>query len=212
MLDKKYFSAVERKNYYTRSSMRFFFEGPPIPKARHRSRVVGRHVISYDPQDKEKKKIKQYVLNEINENNLSQISDGPIAVSVLNYVPIPQSLSNKRRDELDGQYCDKRPDVDNYVKWIFDILNKLSYRDDGQIAWLLSKKVYSKSPRMEIELTKLDDTPTQHGAQLNARPTEEQIVALIQKANLLGLQQRVICNAAVKKDGSTLKVSYESVL
>lgn len=192
--------------------MRFFFEGPPIPKARHRSRIAGRHVISYDPQDIEKRKTKRYVLNEINENSYDKILDGPIAISVTNYIPIPKSLSQKKKDSLEGTYCSKRPDVDNYVKWIFDVLNELAYTDDGQIAHLLSKKIYSKSPRMEVQITKLAETHAQHGAQISEKPSEDQIIALILKANLLGLKQQIIQNASVKKDGNTLKVFYDTIM
>ena len=36
-----------------------------------------------------------------------------------------------------------RPDVDNWIKPIMDVLNKMAYEDDGQITKLVVEKTYS---------------------------------------------------------------------
>lgn len=189
--------------------MKFFFEGPPTPKARHKTRVVGRRVYSYDPQDKQKKLAKNYVLEEITSKDFTKISDGPIAVSVLNYVQIPRSLSKKKQKALEGQFCEKRPDVDNYVKWIFDVLNDLSYKDDGQVALLLAKKIYAEEPKMIVEVKKLSDHTTDYSTRISKKIDLEQIAYLIDKANFLGLQGRVINNISCDIEGDEVHIKYK---
>lgn len=52
-------------------------------------------------------------------------------------------------------YCDKKPDIDNYFKAVTDAVNGILYKDDGQIAVNVSRKVYSWNPRTEIEIQPL---------------------------------------------------------
>ena len=40
-------------------------------------------------------------------------------------------------------YHTKRPDIDNYVKFYLDCMNKVVYLDDSQVIELSAKKIYN---------------------------------------------------------------------
>ena len=58
---------------------------------------------------------------------------------------IPKSFSKKKRNALDGAYCQKKPDCDNIAKSILDALNGIAYDDDSQIVEIVVRKCYSGS-------------------------------------------------------------------
>lgn len=68
------------------------------------------------------------------------------------YFEVPASYSKKKKKELIGQPCAKKPDIDNIVKIIFDSLNKLAYKDDNQIAKLEIEKRYGEQAKVIVEL------------------------------------------------------------
>jgi len=46
---------------------------------------------------------------------------------------------------------DRRPDLDNQLKLLLDCMTRLEFwRDDGQIAWLQARKLWSPRPRIEV--------------------------------------------------------------
>lgn len=52
----------------------------------------------------------------------------------------------------------KKPDVDNIIKIIADSLNEVAYKDDKQIAACSCQKFYASEPRVEIVISKLNET------------------------------------------------------
>ena len=80
--------------------------------------------------------------------------EGVVTVTVIAYLPIPQSWSGKRkrmaaREELSPA---KRPDLDNYIKAALDGCNKTVFADDAQIVELFSVKTYSACPRLRLRV------------------------------------------------------------
>ena len=73
-----------------------------------------------------------------------------IYVETVFYMPIPKSFSIKKRNLLDGTFCDVGGDMDNLLKALWDSLNGHAYTDDKQIVWSQEKKIYSFEPRIEI--------------------------------------------------------------
>lgn len=67
-------------------------------------------------------------------------------------VPIPKSTSKKKALEMDGRFCLKKPDIDNYVKLVCDALNGIAWEDDNEVAEVYAVKRYSNNPRTEIEI------------------------------------------------------------
>ena len=80
--------------------------------------------------------------------------DGPISMAVYAYMPIPVSLSKrKRRMAIEGALLPvKRPDLDNFVKSALDGCNKVVFGDDSQVVLIRAAKVYSERPRLEIRV------------------------------------------------------------
>lgn len=58
-----------------------------------------------------------------------------------------------------------KPDLDNMIKWISDVMNGILYEDDKQVAKITAEKVYSLESRTEIiiiELQKGKDVKQEH--------------------------------------------------
>ncbi|MDT2756953.1 RusA family crossover junction endodeoxyribonuclease [Enterococcus asini] len=89
----------------------------------------------------------------------AMIEKGPIAVLLTFYVYPPQYLakSKGRAEALRNEeiYVDKRPDLDNYTKAVWDCSNGILFKDDGQIAVDGNQKLYSFNPRVELEIFEL---------------------------------------------------------
>ena len=132
--------------------MKFVLEENPIPKARHRSHIVCGHVVTYDPQKSEKMQAKFNIANQMRNAGFELIQDGPLDVSIDNFVKIPNSWSQKKKDALEGSPCISKPDLDNYAKFYFDVLNGIAYHDDRQITKCRLEKMYSCMPRVEITI------------------------------------------------------------
>ena len=73
------------------------------------------------------------------------------------YCPMPKQWSKKKKKEMEGQYRNKRPDIDNYVKFVLDSLGGTFFKDDAQIVELNVYKYYSQTPRTEITIMTLDE-------------------------------------------------------
>ena len=56
-----------------------------------------------------------------------------------------------------GDWATKKPDSDNIIKIVLDGLNKVAYHDDAQICKLSFEKRYSKIPRVEVKIKKLEE-------------------------------------------------------
>jgi len=120
--------------------------GVPIPQARARGGRNG----WYDPQATVKRNILDYVKPLI--GNDAPISTA-ISLSITFYMPIPTSLSIKRQKKLIGSPHIKRPDVDNFLKFIFDTLNGVVWKDDCLIYSIVANKIYDENPRTIIKIT-----------------------------------------------------------
>lgn len=72
--------------------------------------------------------------------------EGPVAVTLKAYHPIPQSTPKaKRARMLSGELRPVvKPDVDNVVKIALDALNGLAYIDDKQVVALAAEKHYTE--------------------------------------------------------------------
>lgn len=124
-------------------------EGRPIPKARPR---FARYRC-YDPQMPLKESVCWQIKNQFDAKPL----EGPLTLNLQFELPIPKSYSKKKREQiyLGDVKHDKKPDLDNLVKFVTDCMNGLVYRDDSQIAAIYCTKNYSNHPKTRIVLEKL---------------------------------------------------------
>ena len=82
----------------------------------------------------------------------------------LNIEPKPQSRPRFTRqgrayDDLEMKawrnHLDKKPDIDNYEKALYDSMSGIVFKDDGQIALHDVGKFYSLNPRIEVEIEEI---------------------------------------------------------
>lgn len=87
-------------------------------------------------------------------HNFHKQLEGEIQAEITAYFPIPQSVSEKKRQQmLSGQIRPTvKPDWDNIGKIICDSLNNLAYHDDAYITDCTVRKRYSDKPRVEVML------------------------------------------------------------
>lgn len=89
------------------------------------------------------------------------ITDQPIGVITRFYITPPKYVSKVKKnsqaisDEIIR--VAKKPDIDNFVKAIFDAMSGVVFKDDGVIAYQLAEKFYSNNPRTEIEILSEDE-------------------------------------------------------
>lgn len=75
--------------------------------------------------------------------------EGPVFVSIHFYYQIKQK-------KLWGSWKDTRPDVDNSVKGLLDVMTKMRFwNDDSQICKLHIDKTYSEKPGILIDIGRL---------------------------------------------------------
>ena len=134
----------------------------PKPQSRPRFARRGRGVATYE--DKDMKIWRRRCSDMIAEECLlERLIDGPIRVSATFYISPPQYITKtkKNRHGLKDEAIavSKKPDLDNYVKALLDSISDshLIWNDDGQVAEIYAKKVYSMDPRIEFEVERIDD-------------------------------------------------------
>ncbi|MDR9790150.1 RusA family crossover junction endodeoxyribonuclease [Enterococcus faecalis] len=140
-------------------AMRIILPIEPKPQSRPRFARRGNYVQTYE--DRAMKEYKNQVKNYLRKSRAKLIEKGPISAHVTFYIHPPKSaLSNKQKRlevELERKYCDKKSDLDNYLKAILDASNKILFSDDGQVAKIMAEKKYSYNPRIEIEIYEIGE-------------------------------------------------------
>lgn len=190
--------------------MQIILEEAPIAKARHRHRRIGNMVMTYDPQkainDKDKIKLQSAMAQE----GHLKLDDGPIFMEVLNYTPIPKSCSQKARIAMDGTYCTKKPDTDNYLKRYSDLLNGIAYSDDRLLSCVYSQKINSLRPRVEISLFSLGKHMiNEHAITVNGEIDMDHLAYLVRKANRLGYCRREVKRIYCEEDSGFRHIYFE---
>lgn len=69
-------------------------------------------------------------------------------VDVIFFVPMPKSWSKKKFLEMDGKPHQSRPDIDNYLKALFDAVCS----EDSHIHTVTAKKVWSTKGMIELKI------------------------------------------------------------
>lgn len=107
----------------------------PVPKERPRRNRNGKF---YTP---EKTRTFEQEIRDL-ARHLKPLN-GALHATMLFYIPVKDK-------KLWGENHYKRPDIDNLVKSTSDALNGLAWHDDGQIASLTVKKIYSEKGLIHI--------------------------------------------------------------
>ena len=94
----------------------------------------------YDPSAKDKK----IAYKEIKEQFTGEPYTDALRITFTFNIKRPKSHWNKYSLKPSAPiYHTKRPDIDNYVKFYIDCMNKLFYLDDSQVIELSAKKIYN---------------------------------------------------------------------
>ncbi len=134
--------------------MRYFFEIPGEPQGKDRPKFNSRSKVTYTPQKtRDYEAFVRYCCYIQNTGN--ELFSGAVKARITAYFAIPKSASKRvRADMIAGVILPtKKPDLDNIEKTILDALNGLAYRDDSCVTEIASRKFYSETPRVEVELT-----------------------------------------------------------
>lgn len=126
--------------------------GEAVAKGRPRVTMRGGHAHAYTPA--KTARYEDLVRLKAGEVMEGAPLEGPLAVSIDVYRPIPKALQTKPKREAIAAGTLRpitKPDVDNYAKTI-DALNKIVWRDDGQVVDLTVRKFYSDIPRLTITI------------------------------------------------------------
>ena len=134
----------------------------PKPQSRPRFARRGRGVMTYEDRDMKiwRRKCSDMIAEEC---LLERLIDGPIRLSAIFYISPPQYIAKAKKNQqmlIDEDITvSKKPDLDNYIKALLDSVSDshLIWKDDGQVAEIYAKKVYSLDPRIEFEVERIDD-------------------------------------------------------
>ena len=124
--------------------MKITIKGQPKSQKRHRTSGHRR----YDPSANDKKTIRTQLLTIKPPSPLQ----GKFGVVIRAYFETPTSWSDKKREDHEGCFRAKTPDVDNIEKILFDAMNDYILADDKMIVYSSVSKYYSVNPRTEIEI------------------------------------------------------------
>lgn len=124
---------------------RYIIPGNPVPLAR--ARMCGRSNYVFDSQKAIKLAWGIYLANQ----HIGPMWQGALHIDITFYVAAPM----KERSALLGQYCPKRPDLDNMIKFVLDASQTIIYNEDNCVASVIAKKIYDLTPRTEIIVCKL---------------------------------------------------------
>lgn len=115
--------------------------GAPVPKGRPKFSTRNGFITAYTPaktRNAEKDIEDAFKAEFPNHKPL----DGPIRVRLHFWMPIPSSLSQKKKQAIKGTFHSKKPDLDNLVKLVTDALNGVAWKDDNQIVKVEACKTY----------------------------------------------------------------------
>ena len=126
-----------------------FVPGKPVAKARPRVTMRGGKPRAYTP-----KKTADFEAMIRDHWRGFPIMEGPLHLSIVCYLEIPQSWSKKKKTQAEHGEIEptSRPDIDNYAKLVMDALNGIAYNDDSQVVRMIISKMYSERPGILISL------------------------------------------------------------
>lgn len=129
--------------------IQFTILGNPKAQKRHRTytRGKGGKLLPFARNVDPSKTDKADMLAQIMQYAPKAPWTGPVRMMVMWYIPRPQShyrtgkYAGYLRDDA-PIYCDKKPDIDNYMKALLDCMNGVFFMDDCQVVRIDATKMY----------------------------------------------------------------------
>lgn len=133
---------------YNCNQVIYILPGNPTPLAR--ARLSGRRFFD---QQKLLKINHGIILDRI--HNEMPLYTGPLEVNATFYLPFQSGASQKLKNKMIGKFRPLRPDLDNYIKYILDVSNKILFHDDSIVVVIHAQKIYDSIPRTEFTITEI---------------------------------------------------------
>ena len=139
--------------------IKFRYNGEAVGKGRPRYSRRGEYVHTYTPQ--RTKDFEDAIRFEFLASNCEAmpVYDREVALKadILIGVSIPKSYSKKKQALCRDRFIapNKKPDIDNILKSIFDALNGYAFVDDVQIVRVTAEKVYAEEPFVEVTINEV---------------------------------------------------------
>ena len=131
--------------------------GTPKPQARPKFfRNRAGYMGTYSPKTDWFNIVYSETLKQKEQLKNNQQLKGALGIDLYFYLPIPKSVSKKKRERM--FYVTKKPDIDNLVKAVLDAINYTNlWEDDSRIASLKAIKAYSDSPSCRIRIQEIGE-------------------------------------------------------
>ena len=129
-----------------------------VPKATPRPRSSGKGFFYVKGANDNKAFFKKYA----KEKDITLITT-PTKFVCRCYLPIPKSMNSLEKilAELGFIYPTSKPDADNLVKTYCDMIQDTILYDDSLVVKMVSEKYYSTKPRIEIDISFMEDYDSQ---------------------------------------------------
>ena len=142
------------------NGLTFTVPGEPTGKERPKFSTINGHVRAITP--KRTVSYENFVKLAYSQAYPGRVpfeKDVPLLVTIKAYFKMPASASKKKRQAmLEGRIKPtKKPDCDNIAKSVLDALNGIAYYDDSQVVTVTVEKLYSETPRVEVEMEVFND-------------------------------------------------------
>lgn len=134
--------------------MEFVFKKTPVAQKRPR---FGEGRV-FNPQRKIKTNLKWDAAAQMRSQRAEMVLESPVSLNMSVYVPLPNSWSQKRKNELLDKPVTTKPDLDNYLKFYLDVLNGIAYKDDKQVAEVFCQKLYGKEACVKVQISEKTDS------------------------------------------------------
>lgn len=133
----------------------FYLEGTPVPQGRPRFRRTSFGVMTYKTAEDTnyRKRLQLLIKSQAVKNKIKlPLETPPSGFEVYVGVLVPE-LKNPVKGRVNPT---TRPDLDNYIKAVFDALNDLVWKDDGAVVNLQASKRYSENPGICLMIREAD--------------------------------------------------------
>lgn len=130
--------------------------GPPVPYARMRTSVIGRHFVP--GRQRNAAAAIQLAATEVMQEGGYVMFDEPVMMTLRAEMPIPASWSKKKQQAaVRGEVLPTgKPDLDNLQKLCADSMSQIVMRDDAQVVRVEASKVYSLSPKIIVTIAPMN--------------------------------------------------------
>lgn len=136
-------------------SVSFTVPGVAVAKGRPKFARRGQHITTYTPEKTVsfENLVKDRADNAMKSQRMT-MTNGPVQAIVNIYLPIPKSWPKKFKEmALAGQVgMTKKPDMDNIIKALYDAMNGIVFKDDSQVVFSMTRKIYSTTPYTEVTI------------------------------------------------------------